>query len=468
MKKISIIVFIIFAFLALVIGINHEPWADEAQSWIIARDASVGEIIWDISRYEGTFPLWFLTIKLFISLGLQYEYFFIIPIIISLIGLLVFLKGVKAPTIVKVLVPFTYYIFYQYTIVARSYCYLFLALSIWAIYYKDREKKFLQYTLSLVLLSMISMHGMVISGVLGILFVIELINKKKVKEIVSVSTICLCTWIIECIVLLPRMDLYMNVALSHSVMNVVWAILSTIFVGSNIIETLFSGIGVALTIIMVIYLIRIKEKSLCITSLCVIAFMCLIRLVSHHLGIIYLVILFGVLVNYDLLKSKYKLFERLFITMLVLYISYTGISSINDFKGNYSAAKQIATYIEENNIDKSEIYRFGYKQVAILPYFESNLFANTEKTIYEWKQSNTDFYDYVNFDEEMIKEKNKDSYPEYILVEKENTDKISLINEIIQNTGKYDLIYSAEGKLYYKNTFVDTENFNLYKLINNN
>ena len=68
----------------------------------------------------------------------------------------------------------------------------------------------------------------------------------------------------------------------------------------------------------------------------------------------------------------------------------------------------------------------------------------------------------------MIKEKNKDSYPEYILVEKENTDKISLINEMIQNTGKYDLIYSAEGKLYYKNTFVDTENFNLYKLINNN
>ena len=64
MKKINIIVFITFAVLALVIGINHEPWADEAQSWIIARDASVSEIIWDVSRYEGTFPLWFLTIKI--------------------------------------------------------------------------------------------------------------------------------------------------------------------------------------------------------------------------------------------------------------------------------------------------------------------------------------------------------------------------------------------------------------------
>ena len=111
MKKLNtILVFILFVTLALVIGANHEPWADEAQSWIIARDASCGEIIWDISRYEGTFPLWFLTIKLFISLGLQYEYFFIIPIIISSIGLLVFLKLVDCPKFVKVLLPFSYYV----------------------------------------------------------------------------------------------------------------------------------------------------------------------------------------------------------------------------------------------------------------------------------------------------------------------------------------------------------------------
>ena len=145
MKKLNtILVFILFVTLALVIGANHEPWADEAQSWIIARDASCGEIIWDISRYEGTFPLWFLTIKLFISLGLQYEYFFVIPIIISSIGLLVFLKSVDCPKFVKVLLPFSYYVFYQYTIIARSYAYLFLALSLWAAVYKERmNKKFL-------------------------------------------------------------------------------------------------------------------------------------------------------------------------------------------------------------------------------------------------------------------------------------------------------------------------------------
>ena len=57
----------------------------------------------------------------------------------------------------------------------------------------------------------------------------------------------------------------------------------------------------------------------------------------------------------------------------------------------------------------------------------SLFFEFTDKTIYEWKQSNTDFYDYVNFDKEKIVEKNKGSWPEYILVEKENTEKIAMI-----------------------------------------
>ena len=97
-KLINIAVFIVFLLISLLVGSKHEPWSDEAQSWIIARDASVGEIVWNLSRYEGTMPLWQLTLKLFISLGLTYEYFYIIPIIISLAGLIVFL-GKRTHTI---------------------------------------------------------------------------------------------------------------------------------------------------------------------------------------------------------------------------------------------------------------------------------------------------------------------------------------------------------------------------------
>ena len=464
MKKLNtILVFILFAVLALVGGANHEPWADEAQSWIIARDASVGEIVWDISRYEGTFPLWFLTIKLFINLGLQYEYFFIIPIIISCIGLLVFLKGVEAPKFVKVLLPFTYYVLYQYTIIARSYSFLFLALSLWAIYYKERMNKKFAYVLTLIFISTISMHGMVISGMLGIIYIIELIKEKKTKQSL-LSIICLVlAWGVEIIILIPRADLYMNINMIHTLKDAALAIVSVIFSGITWYEQLYIGTGIILFVILALMLIKLKRLDAIITIVCLSFFMALVRLLHHHLGIISLFLMFSIIVNYDELKSKYKHFEKLFITTLIIYISFTGISIINDFNGNYSGAKQMAIYIEENDIDEEEIYRFGYVQVALLPYFEGNLFANTSKTIYEWKESNKDFFDYVNYDPNADR---SGSYaPKYILLEcNERNDVIKSINQEVIDSGLYELEYQAVGKQFYKCTYSDIEAFNLYKL----
>ena len=464
MKKLNtILVFILFAVLALVGGANHEPWADEAQSWIIARDASVGEIVWDISRYEGTFPLWFLTIKLFINLGLQYEYFFIIPIIISCIGLLVFLKGVEAPKFVKVLLPFTYYVLYQYTIIARSYSFLFLALSLWAIYYKERMNKKFAYVLTLIFISTISMHGMVISGMLGIIYIIELIKEKKTKQSL-LSIICLVlAWGVEIIILIPRADLYMNINMIHTLKDAALAIVSVIFSGITWYEQLYIGTGIILFVILALMLIKLKRLDAIITIVCLSFFMALVRLLHHHLGIISLFLMFSIIVNYDELKSKYKHFEKLFIITLIIYISFTGISIINDFNGNYSGAKQMAIYIEENDIDEEEIYRFGYVQVALLPYFEGNLFANTSKTIYEWKESNKDFFDYVNYDPNADR---SGSYaPKYILLEcNERNDVIKSINQEVIDSGLYELEYQAVGKQFYKCTYSDIEAFNLYKL----
>lgn len=465
MKKLNtILVFILFVTLALVIGANHEPWVDEAQSWIIARDASCGEIIWDISRYEGTFPLWFLTIKLFISLGLQYEYFFIIPIIISSIGLLVFLKSVDCPKFVKVLLPFSYYVFYQYTIIARSYAYLFLALSLWATFYKERMNKKFAYTLSLAFISMISMHGMIISGILGIIFIIELIKENKIKEsIVPISILIIC-WFIEIVVLIPRADLYMNINVTHTIQTIMISIFRVIFSGTTWYEMLYIGTGIILFIMFFIMHIRIKRNDTVIVMMVLSIFYAFVRLNAHHLGIICLFLMFSIIVNYNDLKAKYKCFEWLFIATLIIYISFTGISCIYDFNENYSGAEQMAIYIKENDIDKEEIYRFGFTQVSLIPYFEKNLFSNTDKTIYEWKVSNEDFYEYINFDEN----KYKNSYtPKYILVENDNLDKkVVKINDLIKESGYYDLVYQSFGKQVYKCTYSSIEAFNLYKLKN--
>ena len=45
-EKMSVIfIWISFLLLSLFVTYHHEPWADEAQAWLIARDSDVWEIL---------------------------------------------------------------------------------------------------------------------------------------------------------------------------------------------------------------------------------------------------------------------------------------------------------------------------------------------------------------------------------------------------------------------------------------
>ena len=329
---VNIIVFIVFLLFSLLVGSNHEPWGDEAQSWIIARDASVGEIIWDFARYEGTMPLWQLTIKLFINLGLTYDYFFVIPIIISLIGLFVFLKKVEVPIVVKVLLPFSYYIFYQYTIIARSYCYLLLAFSLLLVTYKNRMEKPLLYILALSFLSFISIHGTIVFFVLGILFFIEKLKQKElkkcIKEIFIFSIIC----IVEAIILFPRSDLYMTVSATFSIPEILVSIWGIVTGSGRVFQKVYNTIAFLILLYFFIKVCFVKNKDVPIVTVIVFLFMFIIRFASHHGGIIFYLMIFGILAYYDELKEKSKYFEKLFAICLILYSILSIQSGINDFK----------------------------------------------------------------------------------------------------------------------------------------
>src|SRR5271170_2704698 len=51
----------------------HEPWADEAQSWLLARDASLADLWGRLLHYEGTPGLWQTLLHALIRLGLPYS-----------------------------------------------------------------------------------------------------------------------------------------------------------------------------------------------------------------------------------------------------------------------------------------------------------------------------------------------------------------------------------------------------------
>ncbi len=47
---------------------HHERWFDESQSWLVARDCSLWDMLTHRLRYEGATPMWHLILWVFTRL----------------------------------------------------------------------------------------------------------------------------------------------------------------------------------------------------------------------------------------------------------------------------------------------------------------------------------------------------------------------------------------------------------------
>lgn len=171
----EIIVLCLYAGLLGFVAYFHEPWFDEAQSWLIARAASLKEMFFIIPHYEGHPPLWWFVLAPFAKAGLPYEITLkSINITLCSIGMALFLFKAPFKRIVKFLIPFTYFMFYQYGIISRCYCLVIIAFMLVCITYQNRNIKPFHYVASLMFLCASSAFGIVFSGGLAIVWLLEL------------------------------------------------------------------------------------------------------------------------------------------------------------------------------------------------------------------------------------------------------------------------------------------------------
>ena len=120
---------ILFALSYLVITRYHEPWFDEAQAWQIAKCASLREILFVLPHYEGHPPLWHLLLAVPARLGVPFEPGLKgVGFCISAASVALLLFRSKMPRPARLLLPFSYFFFYQYGIVVRPYGFSLLVL----------------------------------------------------------------------------------------------------------------------------------------------------------------------------------------------------------------------------------------------------------------------------------------------------------------------------------------------------
>jgi hypothetical protein len=152
---------------------HHEPWADEAQAWQIARTLPIGQIFRLLS-YEGHPGLWYVCLRVLSQLHVSYFGMRCFSAAIGFLGVGVLVTAAPFPRFIKLLLPFTFYLAFQYAIVARSYVLVPLLLFLCAYFWPQGLQRPLTIALCLGLLANVALHAAVISGGLAIVYLIDL------------------------------------------------------------------------------------------------------------------------------------------------------------------------------------------------------------------------------------------------------------------------------------------------------
>ncbi len=169
------LVLFIFTAIAALAVCFHEPWADEAQAWLIARDLGIRGILHQMG-YEGSPPLWHLLLWVLIRLHLPYAALGAVSLTLMAAGMYIWLRWSPLPAPVRVLLPFTFYYQYQYAVVARSYALstllAFAAVALW----RAKPVRVIPLGFVVALLAQTNMHGFMIAAGIACAFAWECIR----------------------------------------------------------------------------------------------------------------------------------------------------------------------------------------------------------------------------------------------------------------------------------------------------
>ena len=450
-KILYISIIFIFVIMAFIIGIHHEPWADEAHAWLIARDSTFQTLFFKYLHTDGHPALWHLILKFFMSIGLTYKYLFIIPIIFSTIGISIFLFKSKFPWFIKILFPFTYFIFYQYTIIARGYCLILPLLALIATIWDKRHEKCFLFTFLLILLTNTEAYTYILSGFIYLTFIYEFFkNRKNIKNkkehIISIIILTI-SFIITLLYVYPIPSNTFNPT------GFPLLISDTLFTNLKMSPLIRIIISFILIIFLAICYKKENNKYNFIQFLMFILPIILFFIIKYynlwHLGIIYLVLIFCFWIH-NMENNKLVIILLLFTFIIQTYYSIS--SSIYDYKNTYSPAKEATKFIKKYNT--KNIYGLSFNESAINPYFKKNIYKNWDKDIgfFYWNKKS-------KYYKQKINEKYMLSHNLDIVVTSNFYKKLN--DKLLKS--KYN-IYEFNGYSYFENFKYEDQTIKIYVL----
>lgn len=393
----------IIALLLYVVGVSvisyfHEPWFDEAQAWQIARCASIKDILFKIPHYEGHPQLWHLVLAPFAKLGAPYEFTLsAINITFCTAAVALILFKSPFPKIVRCLIPFSYFFFYQYGVISRPYSMMMLAFVLMAITYTNRNGKPLPYVLSLAFLCLTQAFGIIIAGGLCIIWLGEIFiehkREKKWKEI-FIDKRCWCLLALAILAgflilsIIPAEDVYyagvdeksdffirklltIFIAPIDCLFGTFWDVETIKQSQSGLIVSCIIGALILVILSLIMYANK-KLLTFLLPYMMYLVFGSLVYFSLHHIGIstFYFIFIFWIVLSENTTMKIPNIIKKIYISIsskaikkatavvtafvIIMPFAWTICSSYNDIRYCFGV-KNVVEFLKDNNLDKRKI-----------------------------------------------------------------------------------------------------------------
>lgn len=451
----------------------HEPWWDEAQAWLLARDAPIGELLTRDLAYEGHPPLWYLILAIPAKLHLPYKSINVVSALIGIAGVFLLLRLRRVPLAAQLVLPFTFYCAYQYTVVSRSYVLIPPLLFAILALYDERDRKIIPFALLLVALSDVSLYGVSLAAGLLLLFLIDLWRRRlrltdihAWKAVVAAALLILNTLVLAIILRLPadlrsrgRVDLAFS---PQRILRTAWSALV-----ENLIVNASEPLGVIAALLMVIVLVLWLWRLDGVVEFAIL-FIALLPVASvyfspWHEGVFFWAMTFAVLLALSRKIGRQRI-DLAAYAVLAIALSvqcwWTFRSLAYDVRENVTGSRDAATYIAAHGIERNVIFGAGVRCIELQPYFDRNLFANYHSgrppSFWDWSERNEwpetgHAHDWMNAQ--------LAAKPAFFLV---STGEDEAYKQILRGRSDYRLVQDFRGALFWKDSIFQPLNFELY------
>lgn len=398
---------VIYASMVTIGAVYHEPWADEAQSWLLARDNSWFETQWQYLRYEGTPGLWHTLLFVPTRLGLPYETSIAtISAVSAIAGVVLFLRYSPLPLWLGAMVPFSFFVLYQYAIVARSYCLLLILLPLATHFEKTCRWRPIRLIVVLVLMAHVSLHGALLSLAFMAQVGWDMMRERRDWRSWAIArgTVAVVLYALNGLVL---------VALLWPPTDQIFAAKSYAGVEATATGLFYAAYGLAgylaptplVQIVLVLALLTMVWAALrgVIFGLLAAILLSVLAGVKYanawHEGMVFLAWIFTMWLAWERFLPQHRL--RLHLTSMItaailsLHIYYGLFSWRMDLQYSYSGARDAARYLAERRGAGQTLWAYDFSTVAIQPYFDRPLFANYAaanegKAFFLWSKRSAD------------------------------------------------------------------------------